>query len=322
MKYFSRPRALRCLMVAVMFAVTATVCAQDYPNRDITFIVPFSPGGGADLLSRQFADQLAKTLHGTVNIENKPGGGSAIGIGIVVRAKPDGYTIGFAQAVSLVYLPMINKDLAYKTPEDYQPITRMSVQPHVLFVLPNAPWKTFHDFMDTVRKNPGKIRVSNAGVGQDLPIHELNKFAKVELVSVPFTGGSGEAIIALLGGRVEALITGAAATGQYQAGKIRALAVFQKGPEKLFPDAIPTFEAGYGAAVPNEQYLIAPKGLPKNVLDKLTDASLKVLRSEEFVKFANSKGFVVKAEGPKAAKENLVQHTKTYSAVKDLIEKK
>ena len=229
MKFFRGHRSLQRLMAAVLLAVTASVCAQDYPTRDITFIVPFAPGGGADLLSRQFADQLAKTLNRTVNIENKPGGGSAVGIGIVTRAKPDGYTIGFAQAVSLVYLPMINKDIAYKTPDDYQAITRMSVQPNVLFVLPDAPWKNLEEFMAAAKKNPGKIRVANAGVGQDLPIHELNKFANVQLVSVPFTGGSGEAIIALLGGRVEALVTGAAATGQYQAGKIRALAVLQKG---------------------------------------------------------------------------------------------
>jgi len=309
-------------MAVLMMAVSTLVCAQEYPSRDITFIVPFGPGGGADLLSRQFAEQLAKVLRTNVNIENKPGGGSATGIGIVTRAKPDGYTIGFAQAVSLVYLPMINKDIAYKSPDDYQAITRMSVQPNVLFVLPDSPWKTLDEFMAAAKQNPGKIRVANAGVGQDLPIHELNKFANVRLVSVPFTGGSGEAIIALLGGRVEALVTGAAATGQYQAGKIRALAVLQKGKDELFPDATPSFEAGYGAAVLNEQYLIAPKGLPKNVLDKLSEASLKVLHSEEFVKFATAKGFVVKAEGPKAALENLVQHTKTYTEVKEFIEKK
>jgi len=315
-------RKLRCLAFLGALAFVTSASAQDYPTRDITFIVPFGPGGGADILSRQFAEQLSKELNRPVNIENKPGGGSALGIGIVTRAKPDGYTIGFAQAVSLVYLPMINKDTAYKTPDDYQVITRMSSQPHVLFVKPDAPWKTLGEFIAAARQNPGKIRVANAGVGQDLPIYELNKSANVQLVSVPFSGGSGEAIIALLGGRVEALVTGAAATGHYRAGKIRALSVLQKERDPLFPDAVPSVEAGFVAPVPNEQYLIAPKGLPKNVFDKLTEASLKVLRSDEFVKFAASQGFVVKADGPEAALHNLHEFTKVYREVKEFIDKK
>ena len=308
--------------VAVFALAIGSSNAQDYPKRDITLIVPFGPGGGADILSRQFAEQLSKVLQSNVNVENKPGGGSAIGIGQVVRSKPDGYTIGFAQAVSLIYFPMINQGLAYKTPDDYHVITKMSVQPHVLFVRSDSPWKTLDEFMIAVKKNPGKIRVANAGVGQDLPIHELNKSTNSQIVSVPFSGGSGEAIIALLGGRVEGLITGAAATGHYQAGKIHAIAVLQKDRDKVFADAQPSVDAGYSAPVPNEQFLIAPKGIPKVVLDKLTDASLKVLRSEEFIKSATSTGFIVKADGPIAAKESLLRYTKIYSEVQAFIEKK
>ncbi len=133
MKYSARQRALQCLMVAVLWGVAATVWAQTYPNRDITFVVPFGPGGGGDLISRQFADQLAKTLPGKINVENKPGGSAAIGIGMVVRSKPDGYTIGFAQNVSLTYLPMVNPDVAFKTLDSFQVIVKNSDQPNILF---------------------------------------------------------------------------------------------------------------------------------------------------------------------------------------------
>jgi len=329
-KYFAR-QTVRGLMVvvtlmaAVLLSVTATVCAQDYPNRDITFIVPYAPGGSTDPICRQFTTQLEKALRGNVNVENKPGGSATIGTGVVVRAKPDGYTIGLGTRSSLAYQPLVNSGLAYKTPDDYQPIVKLIEQPHILTVRANAPWKTFEEFMADVKKNPGKIRASVAGLrtNPDLCVQQLNMVAGVKIRTVPFTGGAGEAMIALLGDRVEATVGYAVTSlGHARAGTVRVLAVFMKGKYELFPDATSVVDAGYDVTLPAGFYVIAPKGLPKDVQDKLVAASLRVARSEEFLKFAKANGYVSDVKGPEAAKAELVQLSKIFSDLNKFLDQK
>ena len=321
----SKGKIVRGLMVAVLLSIAATVCAADYPKRDITFIVPFGPGGGSDPICRQFASQLEKALGGNINIENKPGGSATIGIGAVVRAKPDGYTIGHATNSALAYMPLVNRDLPYKTSDDYQSVVKQADMPYILAVRADAPWKTFEDFMADVKKKPGKMRVSVSGMrtGPDLTMQLLNQVARVKIATVPFTGGAGEALIALLGGRVDAYAsTGVGVVGHAQAGTVRVLAVFQKGKYDLFPGATPVVDAGYNVSLPTMYSVIAPKGMPKDVLDKLVGTSLQVIRSEEYRKFAKAPGYVVDVKGPEAMKAELVQYGKTYADLIKFIEQK
>ena len=108
----------RAAAIALTVLISSVSVAQNYPSRDITFIVPYGPGGSTDPISRQFAGQLAKELNATINVENKPGGSATIGTGQVIRAKPDGYTIGLTSNSVLAYQPLVNKALARKSPED------------------------------------------------------------------------------------------------------------------------------------------------------------------------------------------------------------
>ncbi len=287
--------------------------------------MPFAPGGSADLISRPFCAQLEKVLRGNINIENKPGGASTIGAGIVVRAKPDGYTIVLGENAALAYQPLVNKDLVYKSADDYQPIIKLVEIPYTLTVRADAKWKTFEEFMADVRKNPGKIRASVAGLRttSDLALQQLNKAAGVKISAVPFTGGGGEALVALLGGRVEAFIaTGAAVVGQVQAGTLKVLAVFKKGKYELYPDATSIFDAGYDATLPVSHFVIAPKGMPMDVQNKLVAASLQAVGSEEFLKFAKANGCIIETKGPDAAKAEIVQYSKTFSDLIKFIEQK
>jgi len=145
----------------------------------------------------------------------------------------------------------------------------------------------------------------------------------VKTPTIPFTGGAGEALVALLGGRVEAYVsTGISVVGQVQAGKVRVLAVFQKGKYELFPDATSVFDAGYDATLAAEFYVIAPKGMPKDVQDKLVAASLQVVRSEEFLKFAKENGYSVDAKGPEALKAEIVQYSKIFSDLIKFLDQK
>lgn len=308
------------LVVAVLVSLIPSVYAAEYPNRDIRFIVPYGPGGGSDPISRQFSKQLASIFGSNVNVENKPGGSATIGISMTVKADPDGYTIGHGTNNGLAYQPLVNPDLPYKTPDDYQSIVKQADVPIVLAVRADAPWKTFQEFMADVKKNPGKIRVSNSGMRAtpDLNIQLLNMVAGTKIVSVPFTGGGGEALLALMGGRVEASATvSIGAQGHVKAGTVRVLAVFSKKRYAPYPDAFTAIEAGYDVALPTLYCVIGPKGMPKNVQDKLFPASMKVIRSEEYRIFADKLGYAVDPEtSPEALKEELVQYTKRY---KDLI---
>jgi tripartite-type tricarboxylate transporter receptor subunit TctC len=322
MKSFKRQSLYRTLVfasslaAAAAFSVTAMAQAKDYPARDITFIVPFNPGGVTDPIARQFTSQLAKILGTTVNVENKPGGSATIGTGVVVRSKPDGYTIGLGTNNSLVFQPLVNTGLPYKTPDDYQSIVKLGDSHTVLSVRADAPWKTFDEFMEDVKKQPGKIRVSVSGLQSsgDMTIQELNMVAGVKITTVPFTGGGGEAMLALLGGRVEALAGhGVSTLGQERAGKVRVLAVFKKGKYDLFPNSVSTADAGYDATLPSGFYVVAPKGIPQDVQEKLLAASLQVVRSEEFIDFTRANGYTAEALGGDDMKAELVHQSKIFA---------
>jgi tripartite-type tricarboxylate transporter receptor subunit TctC len=329
MKHLPKLTAAGALAVAALL-VAATACVTspafaDYPERDVTFVNPYAPGGSSDIIARQFAKQLERSLGAKVNVENKPGGSGTIGMSTVMRARPDGYTIGLGANSPLAYEPLVVKGLAYRSPDDYQSICKINDMPAILLVRADAPWKTFDEFMAEVRKNPGKIRCSNSGLGgtTNLVTQQLNQFAGVRIATIPFTGGSGEALLALLGGRVEANVSyGAGALGHVQAGKVRVLAVFKKGRYDLFPDVPSVDEAGYDATLSNANYAIAPNGLPRDVLGKLVKASLEAVRSEEFLKFLKANGLVPDAKGPEETRAELVQYGKIFADLVKFIGKK
>ena len=310
--------------VLAMFCA-APAFAQSYPNRDITFIVPYSPGGSTDPISRQFAGQLAKELNVTVNVENKPGGSATIGTGQVIRSKPDGYTIGLTSNSVLAYQPLVNKTLTWKSPEDYQSIVSLVDLPAIITVRADSPYKTFEDLLNAARKNPGKVRVAVSGyrTAPDLVIQELNKVAKIRLATVPFTGGGAEALVALLGGRVEA-VSGYAPTvlAHVAAGTVRVLASFSKEKYAIFPDAESVVQAGYNVTLPADYSIVGPKGMPKEVLDKLLTASLKVANSKEFAEFANKMGLILDVRDAKGMDQEMIDYKKTFSDLIEFMNKK
>ena len=319
-------RGLQCAFGALVLATAALgAAAQTYPSRDITLIVPYLPGGSTDPIARAYGAGLAKLLPATVNIENKPGGAATLGVSAVVRAKPDGYTIGLGTYSALAYQPLVNTKLPYKDAGDYESIVKLVQLPAVLSVQADAPWKTFEEFIEDARRRPGKIRVSVSGrrESSDLAVQQLNKAANIRLVSVPFTGGGGESLVALLGGRVEATVGfGPGALGHVQAGRIRPLAVFMKGQYPLFPDATSVVDAGYDASLQAVYTIIAPKGLPGPVREKLVAASLATARSDEFRDFAVAHGYLVDIKGPEDMKAELNFYQEKFADLLKFLEAK
>lgn len=316
---------LRTLAIIGVSLASLSASAQSYPSRPITFVVPYGPGGSTDPVARQYAMQLQKALGVEVNIENKPGGSGTIGTGMVVRSKPDGYTLGLATNSILAYQPLVNSSLVFKTPDQYQPITKLGEMPVILVVRADAPWKTFAEFLQHVKDNPGKVRASVSGLRTvpDLLAQEFNKVAGTKLRTVPFTGGSGEALVALLGNRVEAtLFTGAVGIPSHvQAGKVRVLAVFKKGVYDPVPEAQPTVDAGYNTTLAASFYVIAPKGLAPDVLDKLTKVSMEIVQSAEFIKFSKE-GYALDPKGPTALRAEIVRDTATFIELLKVLDQK
>ena len=164
----TKRRSIFCIVIFFIATLGTTLFgpsaqAQPYPNRDITFIVPYGPGGSTDPISRQFASQLEQALKVSVHVENKRGGSATIGTAAVIRTKPDGYTLGLTSNSVLAYQPLVNKAIVWKGPEDYQSIIKLVDLPTIIAVRTDSPWHTFEDFMDAVRKNPGKIRAAVSG---------------------------------------------------------------------------------------------------------------------------------------------------------------
>ena len=316
---FRRLSALKLFAALSLSIASSLANAQTYPTRPITLIVPYGPSGSTDPVARQYASQLQKLLGVEVNIENKPGGSGTIGTGLVVRSKPDGYTLGLATNSILAYQPLVNASLTFKSPDHYQPIIKLGEMPVILVVRSDAPWKTFAEFVEHVKQNPNKVRASVSGLRTvpDLVAQEFNKNTGTKLRTVPFTGGSGEALIALLGNRVEAtLFTGAVGIpSQVQAGKIRVLAVFKKGVYSPVPDAQPTIDAGFNTTLSASFYILGPKGMPPEVVTKLSTLSKQIVDSPEFGNYAKNNGYALDPKGPEAISAEIIRDTKTFQTL-------
>jgi tripartite-type tricarboxylate transporter receptor subunit TctC len=266
--------------------LSSACLAQDYPSKPITMIVPFPPGGVAEIVGRPLAVELEKTLRQPVVLINRPGAGGAVGMASVARSPGDGYTL--LMGLSSISIFPVSDRINGKTPsyelKDFAPIALITADPTVLVVRTDGPYKTLKDFVDAARANPGKINYSSSGVYGTLHV-SMEIFANaagIKLFHVPYQGG-GPAVTALLGGQVEALASGpAAAIGQIRGGKMRALASWSTERLALLPE-IPTFkELGYDAEFYIWTGVFAPATTPPGILFKLRTAVKEAANSADF----------------------------------------
>src|SRR2546422_2771046 len=218
-------RFLRYVLVLLMlFAGFAR--AQGWPQRPVRFLVPFPPGGSTDVAARALADKLSAGLGQQVIVENRGGGGGAVGTAEVARAQPDGYTILFAaNAVTILHLAV--KNLPYDTLRDFAAITQVSTQPNAFAVHPSVPASSIRELVAYAKANPGKLSYghSGAGGGQHLTGELLKKMAGIDMVGIPYKGG-GQLITDLLGGQIQLGIAGTTPfIPHHRAGRIKILAL-------------------------------------------------------------------------------------------------
>src|SRR5260221_7330093 len=276
---------MRKLWIAAL-ALSSSVAAQDYPTKPITLVLPFPPGGVAEIVGRPLASIMEKSLKQPIVLINRPGAGGAVGMASVAKGPADGYTILMGLS-SISIFPVSDRINGKEPPyelRDFAPIALVTADPTVLVVRADGPYKTVKDFVDAAKANPGKINYSSSGVYGTLHV-AMEIFANaagIKLFHIPYQGG-GPAVTALLGGQVEASPQGpAAAIGQIRAGKMRALASWGTQRLKLLPE-IPTLkEIGYDAEFYIWTGLFAPAATPAPIVAKLREAVRTAATSDDF----------------------------------------
>lgn len=283
----------RTVIFLVVLALVATGlfpgkgAADTYPARPISIIVPFPPGGVADLVARPFASVLEKNLKQPVVVVNKTGAGGAVGMQSAAVAKPDGYTLMVALS-SISVMPevdiMFGRPTTYKL-EDFAPIALLTADPTIFVIKKEAPWQTIPDFVADAKRRPGEIKYSSSGVYGTLHV-AMELFAHaagIQLRHIP-TAGGGPALTALLGGHVDCLSVGPnVAISHIKAGALRVLACWGDKRLTMLPN-VPTFkDLGYKEV---EFYIwsgfFAPRATPPEAIKVLREATRKAVHSPEF----------------------------------------
>ena len=313
-------RLLQWSLVLGLATAGATVpaLAQDYPNRPIKLIVPFSPGAGTDATGRIVADGLSKRLGQPVVVENKPGAGSMIGVDFVLKSPADGYTLLYGTADGLTVLPAVNSKVPYKVPDDVLFLTRTFTMPFAIAVSNTLPVNTWDEFVAYAKANPGKVRYATSGVGTGghLATALLEKTAGITMTHIPYKG-VGQFIPDLLSGTsMSGWSRRPRSTRTTSTNKVKVLA--QTGPKKhpLLPN-VPTFvELNLKDAVVEVWYgVMAPPGLPPNVREKLIKELALVLKDPEVLDRLGKLGWIPDSIEGDAFKKFAVDELGVWTAV-------
>ena len=273
-------------------ALLFTGCQSEdgpFPSRELKLIVQASPGGLSDSVSRIMASLSEAELGVPIVCENKPGASGALAFSYVTRRLPDGYTIGHAP----VEIAMV-RSLGYADvgPEDMDLICLVQKSPPVLVVRSDAPWKSFDEFLSAARERPGELIMANSGTGSIWHFNTLlmEKYADFRVTHVPYSGSSGS-LASLLGGHVDAVISGAGeAVANVQAGRLRPLIVLAEDRSQLYPDVPTTHERGYPFGAPAWGGFFGPKGIPQDVRIRLQNAFRKAYDNPEWKKLCKDRG--------------------------------
>jgi tripartite-type tricarboxylate transporter receptor subunit TctC len=286
-------------MLGVLSALPSV--AQNYPARPITLIVPWGAGGGTDATARIIGSLLEKDLGQPVTVVNRTGGSGVVGHAAIASAQPDGYTIGLAT----VEIGMMHwQGLTDLTSASYTPIGLVNADPAGVQVRADSPYKSVNELLAAIKANPGKFKASGTGQGGiwHLAIAGLLRDQKIDPAALPWVPSNGAApgLQDMVAGGIEvAPVSLPEARSLIDAGKVKSLAIMNDKPSALYPN-VPTLKAAIGSdwTMAAWRGIVAPKGLPAPVRDKLAEAVRKVAASKEYNEFMASRGFGVIYAGP------------------------
>jgi tripartite-type tricarboxylate transporter receptor subunit TctC len=308
----------RTLIAASVSLLAGSVLAQSYPNRVVKLQVPFAPGGTTDIVARVIAEPLGKVLGQNVIVENKAGGGGVVGANETAKATPDGYSLGMATVSTTAANPAINPKMPYDAATDFTPIINIAATPNVIAVHPSFPAKNYKDFVAVLKKSPGRYSYSSSGTGGigHLQTELWKGLAGVFVTHIPYSG-AGPALRDTVGGQVEIIFDNVpSALPHIKSNRLIAMAV--AAPQRLaaLPD-VPTFkELGLEPVNRMAYYgILGPKGLPKEVVDKINAATRKALEDPAVRKRIEDTGSVVLGNTPEQFAQQMKDELVVYKKV-------
>ena len=282
----SSENIVSCAAAVLLAGAAANGLAQNYPNRPVRLVVPFSPGGAADVPGRILTQKMTEALGQQVLVDNRPGAGSTIGAESVAKAPADGYSLLMISNTHYVSAALYKK-LAYDSLTDFAPVTQVTSAPNVIVVHPSLPAKSVKELIALAKAKPGKIDYASSGNGstQHLTGALFTKMAGIDMMHIPYRG-SGPATADLLSGQVTVGFPGIAGMlPQIRAGKLRALAVTSAKRSPELPDTPTVAEAGLkGYDVTAWFGIAAPKGTPRDIVIKLHTELLRIVKTPDVQK--------------------------------------
>jgi len=285
------------LGLMMLFPLCGTSWGADFPNKSIELLIPYAPGGPSDTMGRALIPRLEQILKQTVIPVNKPGASGALAFSLLVRMKPDGYSIIIGSNSALNVLPNFQK-VEYNPLTDITCICKLYNQSPAISVKADAPWKNFEEFLNYAKKNPKAVKYGSWGKFSSghIAMEAIAKEKGIEWTFVPFKG-DGPTVTALLGGHVDAAATAAGHVPQVKAGAFRILSMLQSYRCKVFPNAPSLPENGikFEGKGSTETWsgMFGPKGLPRDVVKKYEEAFKEVVKSPEFLRAIDMMGLEV-----------------------------
>ncbi|OZI23965.1 LacI family transcriptional regulator [Bordetella genomosp. 9] len=302
------------LLAGAAFCASTLTAHAAWPERPITLVIPFPPGGTTDMVGRPLAEAIAKKLGKPVIVDNRAGAGGTIGAAYVARSAPDGYTI-FLSTIAHTIAPSTYDKLTYDFEKDFAPITIVASSPNLLIVNNKLPVKTVPELIDYAKKNPGKLNFGSAGIGstEHLAGELFKKMAGIDIAHVPYKGGA-PMMADLISGQIQmAIETSGSAISQIRAGTVRALGVSSEKPSTYFPGIPAIDEAGLPGYTFSTWYgLVVPAKTPKDVQAKLYAAVLDAFKDPQMAKALETIGAEPGGQKPEEFGKFIVDQTNKW----------